>query len=389
MTDGSTLPARSRWWTAGPILGWTRATYGPRWPWLFGLYLALATICGYTSWSKVVIDDQGQVYTNQTTVDTMVSVLSDNPEGLARFANIRSRVLVPLLMASANTYLGISYRVAHDAMRLMFILMAALAFHWYLRTWFSPLESLVGTILVLASITITFNSWFPITTDFPELLGMTLCAGLLVRRRWAWMFVALAIMTVNRETAIILLPAAACWLYVEKLSLPRVAAVCTAIFLTWAAAYFVARQVSGVGAEWILAPGSSSSGQGLVAELVGVFLETWPSRVVSMLSLIQNPHPYNVNWSLLLVLNVFWFLPLSAWRSVPANLRGLYVGGLLGGLPIFALVGVLNEAGRHMIPLYPLLYPAGLFVLFRYVAPAREWNVPDSAPAVGARAHAP
>ena len=389
MTDNSTPPARSRWWAADPVLGWTRATYGPRWLWLFGLYLALATTCGYTSWSKVVIDDQGQVYTNQTTVDTMVSVLSDNPEGLARFANIRSRVLVPLLMASANKYLGVSYRVAHDGMRLMFILMAVLAFHWYLRTWFSPLESLVGTILVLASITITFNTWFPRSTDFPELLGMTLCAGLLVRRRWAWMFVALAIMTLNRETSIIFLLAAACWLYAERFSSPKIAVVCAAIFLTWAAAFFIARQVSGVGAAWILGPESTSTGRGLVAELVGVFLETWPRRAASMLSLIQNPHPYNVNWSLLLVLNVFWFLPLSAWRFVPANLRALYVGGLLGGFLIFALVGVLNEAGRHMIPLYPLLYPAGLFVIFRYVAPAREWGVPGSAPVAGARVLAP
>lgn len=28
-----------------------------------------------------------------------------------------------------------------------------------------------------------------------------------------------------------------------------------------------------------------------------------------------------------------------------------------------------NESGRHMIPLYPLIYPAGLYVLFRYVTP--------------------
>lgn len=356
---------------------------------MLGLYVALATICGYTSWSKIVIDDQGQVYTNQTTVDTMVSVLSDNPEGLARFANIRSRVLVPLLMASANRYLGVSYRAAHDAARLMFIVLAALAFHWYLRTWFSPLESLTGTVLVLASVTITFNSWFPISTDFPELLGMTLCAGLLVRRRWGWMLVALAVATLNRETSIILLSVAGCWLYAGRPSVPKVAAICAAIVLTWAAAYVVARQVSGVGVAWILEPESTISGRGLVPELVGVFLGTWPRRAQSMLSLIRNPHPYNVNLSLFLVLNVFWILPVSAWRSVPVSLRRLYIGGLLGGLPIFLLVGVLNEAGRHMIPLYPLLYPAGLVVLFRHVAPAREWNVSGSTPVAGARSLAP
>lgn len=110
-------------------------------------------------------------------------------------------------------------------------------------------------------------------------------------------------------------------------------------------------------------------GRGVVSELVGVFIDTWPRRKESMLSLIRNPHPYNVNWSLLLVLNVFWFLPLVAWRSIPLPLKRLYVGGLLGGLPIFLLVGVLNEAGRHMIPLYPLVFPAGLWVLFQRVMP--------------------
>ena len=354
---------------------WTKDTYGSRWLWLLGLYFTLATICGYASWSRIVIDDQGQIYTNQTTVDTMVSVLSDNPEGLALYANIRSRVLVPLLMESANSYLGVSHRFAHDAARLMFILMAVLAFHWYLRTWFSPLEALTGTLLVLASITITFNGWFPTSTDFPELLGMTLCAGLLVRSKWVWMCVALAVATLNRETSIILLAVAVCWLYAGRPSLPNVVCIGAAIFLTWAAAYFVARQVAGVGADWILAPGSDMRGQGLVAELVGMFLESWPRRAESMLSLIQNPHPYNVNWSLFLVLNVFWVLPLSSWRSVPVSLRRLYVGGLLGGLVIFLLAGVLNEAGRHMIPLYPLLFPAGLFVLFRSVVPAGEGEV--------------
>ena len=48
-----------------------------------------------------------------------VSGLSDHPIGTARWALIRSRVLVPLLIVKGKQYLGIPYRVTHDATRLM------------------------------------------------------------------------------------------------------------------------------------------------------------------------------------------------------------------------------------------------------------------------------
>jgi hypothetical protein len=147
--------------------------------------------------------------------------------------------------------------------------------------------------------------------------------------------------------------------------------VAAAIFATWLTAFLTARHIAGVSADWIQPPEGTMRGHGVVSELIGVFLDTWPRRAESMLSLVHNPHPYNVNWSVLLVLNVFWIAPLFAWRSIPSSLQRLYIGGLLGGLPIFLLVGVLNEAGRHMIPLYPLLVPAGLYMFSHFVtAPA-------------------
>ena len=75
--------------------------YGPHWPWLLALYLALAITCGYQSWSRVVVDKDG-VWTNQTSVDTLVSTLSNQPIGTAKWAIVRSRVLLPLLMVDAN-----------------------------------------------------------------------------------------------------------------------------------------------------------------------------------------------------------------------------------------------------------------------------------------------
>ncbi len=356
-----------------------RDIYGPRWPWLFALYLSIAIVCGYTSWSRIVIDDNGVVYTNQTSVDSLVSGLSDNPIGTARWALIRSRVLIPLLIVSANKYLGIPYNVTHDGTRLLLILLGALLFHWHLRAWFTPVESLAGTTLVLASIPITFNGFYPIATDFPELVGMTACAALLVRRRWFWMLAVFGLTTLNRENSIILSCVAVCFLYRGPDTIRTTAAVAGAIVATWWTSFSAARSIAGVRTDWIQPPEGTMRGQGMLPELIGVFVDTWPRRADSMLSFFRDPHPYNVNLSLLLVLNIFWFLPLTAWSSIPISLRRLYVGGLLGGLPIFLLVGVLNEAGRHMIPLYPLVLPAGLFVLFRHVIPnarplADEWS---------------
>jgi hypothetical protein len=164
---------------------------------------------------------------------------------------------------------------------------------------------------------------------------------------------------------------ALCFLYEGRESIRTAVTAAGGIAATWLIAFLSARHIAGVSSDWIQPPEGTMRGRGVVNELIGVFLDTWPRRAESMLSLVHNPHPYNVNWSVFLVLNVFWIAPLFAWRSIPRSLQRLYIGGLLGGLPIFLLVGVLNEAGRHMIPLYPLLVPAGLYMFSHFVtAPA-------------------
>lgn len=341
--------------------------YGNHWPWIIALYFSLAIICGYVSWSKVVVDSKGNIYTNQTSVELQRSLISDNPEGVALWPGWRTRIFIPYILAAGERYLGIPYRVSHDGVRLAFIFLAALVFHWHLRTWFSLQETLTGTVLMLGTITITFNNWIPIVNDFPELVGMTVCVASLIRQRWTLIVVGLCLYTFNRETSIIFLLVAVVYLYAAKASFPRMLMVNGAIVLTWWTTFMTARHLAGVEGSWFLQPGLQGQGQGFLHEVIGLVQELWPRRLASILALLDRPHPYNVNWAFVLVLNIFWLLPVIAWKSIPVPLRSLYIGGLLGGLTIFVLVGVLNEAGRLMIPLYPLLYPAGLYVLFHYV----------------------
>lgn len=351
------------------MIGRIRAIYGPGWPWVVVLYVCLAVICGYVSWSRVVIDANGVVFTNQNSVDFAVNSRSSQPEGLATWPQMRSRLLLPVIIVGAYDYLGIPYNITHDALRLLFIILAAIAFHWHLRTWFSPLESLTGTVLVLATVTITFNNWFPVLTDIPELLAMTVCTALLIRRRWILMLVALFLYTLNRETALTFVFVASAWLWDWKRSTTHVLAIAALIVLTWGTAYYIARTASNIDSgSFFLQEGTpGGSTRGVLTQATGLINEIWERRRASWVSLLTNPHPYNVNWAPFLVLNIFWILPLAYWRAVPDRLRRLYLSGLAVGFPMFLLAGVLNETGRLMIPLYPLLLPAGLFVLYRRV----------------------
>src|SRR5262249_43463381 len=155
----------------------------------------------------------------------------------------------------------------------------------------------VGTVLVVTTITITFNGFYPIVTDFPELAGMTACAGLLVRRRWSWLLLAVALTTLNRENAVIMIPVTFCVLYEDVQRIGRPLLPVAMVAVTWFLTFLLARQLAGVGGDWIQTPQGTGTmrGSGPFSELLAVFIDIWPRRLESFMSLVRNPHPYNVN----------------------------------------------------------------------------------------------
>ncbi len=78
--------------------------------------------------------------------------------------------------------------------------------------------------------------------------------------------------------------------------------------------------------------------------------------------LLVKPHPYNAYLLPIYLFGALWLLPLWGWRRLPTVLRaGLVLVPVF--LAIVVVVGGLNEP-RQLMPLYPILVPSSLFVLF-------------------------
>ena len=124
------------------------------------------------------------------------------------------RVLAPWLIERTAALTGLTMMQAFLVTRLLVIFAALCVFDRYLRTWFSAVVSLAGTVAMAALLPLTLTNSYPHPDSFPELLLFT--AGCLaIARGWHGPLVALvAVATVNRETTafLVLLWAAIYWL---------------------------------------------------------------------------------------------------------------------------------------------------------------------------------
>jgi hypothetical protein len=113
----------------------------------------------------------------------------------------RYRVLAPFLERGLERVSGLSPASAWYLTRLAWILAAYAAFHLYLRTWFEHSEAGAGTLLVAATVPLTFTNSWGHPDHFPELALFTL--GCLAAARGADRAFAatLVVAALNRETA--------------------------------------------------------------------------------------------------------------------------------------------------------------------------------------------
>lgn len=259
-----------------------------------------------------------------------------------------SRRPLALALTSAVQHAGLSWAYAFSLVRLASVLLAFLAFHSYLRIWFKDDLAMLGTLFVAASMALTFTGTDRETlTDFPELLVFTLGMACLVLRRPALFGLVVLVGTINRESTALLVIVAA-----------------FDSFLMWREGKIDLRFLVAGAIGWLV-PTAALHAWLSVRPPSEVYLSRFTlleRNLTGLKRLLSRPHPYNNFLFPIYTFGLFWLLPFLGRRKLPVPIRaGLWV------LPLFAVIiltiGALNEP-RELAPLYPILVPASLMVLF-------------------------
>ena len=296
------------------------------------LYLAAATAMGFVDYHIRTYPDLG--YEKYSP-----SVVAGNAEPPGRY-----RVLAPYAYEGLRRGSGLSPIHAWLAFRWLSLVLALVACHAYLGTWFDTGPAVAGNMLLFALMPLTFTNAWPHPDHFVE-LGLFAFACACIARGWFGAFVlALAMNALNRETSVFLL--LLFWLSSPASSghHMRVAA-CAAL---WGAIF--------VGLRWTLGFETYDAWQ--AGRNIGWL---WPMSA-------EYPPYYRIRgwFYLILLLPCFW-LATRRWSAQP---RFMQVATAVVA-PAFVAVGFLFSSvieSRIFAPLVPLLLPSMLVALFPYDA---------------------
>jgi hypothetical protein len=250
---------------------------------------------------------------------------------------------MPGIIGAVASATRLSWPFSFSLVRLISIFVAFLAFYLYLKGWFSDTIAIVGTLIVAATVPLTFNNFFEYPTDFPELLVFTM--GLwCIRERRDWLLCAvIAIGTLNRETTVFL-PLILLLSRFDKNAIRVTLLKAATAGMSWLVPLACLRWWTGIG-------------------LMGVYGDSIYHNFHGLAAFFTNFNPYNNYLFYLYLFGPLWLLPFIYWRRQPQFLKEA-----LMSLPAFLIVylflgGFLDEP-REIINLYPLLVPAGLFAIF-------------------------
>jgi hypothetical protein len=261
-------------------------------------------------------------------IPAVVSGTADAPE--------RYRVLLPFTIAGISNAVGLSLANAWHLVRFISFVAAYVLMFAYLRRWFGETTSLFGTTLVAATLPLTFTNSWAHPDHIAELALFTAgCAAIAANRVWL-LAIILAVATLNRETAVFLVP-----LYLLTAPSVRERVI------------------------WTLA---------LTAEWAGVFvaLRVWrgfvhydyfqAQRNLQFLKLLPSAYdPYYRIYAYFAIVLFGGLLLVAAAASGP---RPLFISRALLVVPLFCLVAFSISSiieSRIFTPLYPLIMPAVMF----------------------------
>lgn len=249
----------------------------------------------------------------------------------------RYRVLVPFGVDGFARLTGLSPAAAWHISRLALFLLAYVLLFLYLRTWFDEPKALLGTALVAATLPLTFTNSWAHPDHAAELALFTAGCHAAALGRTAWLAVILAFATLNRETAVFLVPL---YLVAGRLDRQRVL-ITAALGLEWASIYLGLR-------AW----------RGFVHY---DYLQIW--RNIEFLGLLpQNYDPYYRAYAYFAVLlfGGLLFAAFKAWRPGAPTFatRALLIVPLVA-VVAFTISSVIET--RIFTLLYPLVLPAVIF----------------------------
>jgi hypothetical protein len=264
------------------------------------------------------------------------------------FNNEQSRVLQYLVPEGLRKVFDLSIITSYAVSRLMFVFLAFVVFHYFLRKWFSAIESFAGVMILSAGLMIGF-----MVQDMQEsapLLMLLFVSGLWAMREEKdalFCFVLLLGGGLTNETMLVM-PLG---------------------YFLYRARSLKFTHLLRIGLRTVLLAIPAFLGQGVLRyitrfqpHLGGAF--HWPENTQGIWAELIFPYEaifYGEYIYLFLVFSIFWFLAIFGYFKSPRFLRSVFWIA-----PVFVaahmVTGKIQEA-RQMIPLGFILIPMALFFM--------------------------
>jgi hypothetical protein len=292
------------------------------------LYVTIAIAVGFA-------DLRMRAYPKHPVEKFIPAVLANAEPAPAKY-----RVLAPYLHDYAIRVTGASPLTVWYASRLLWIFLACVFMHAYLRTWFQTEAAVAGVALTAATIPLTFTNSWAHPDHIPELALFALGAAAIARRSDVLFGVALAAAALNRETSVFLV---LLYAVVEPPSRSRL--LRTVFFgLEWLAIYGGLRLVRGVEHYdyWQAARNLADLGMPLPADLYDPYYRAYAYFVV-------------------VLFGPMLYLAVKA-NGAPRFIRAALFVALCVVVVAFLFSNIIET--RIFTPLYALVLPGAIFYLF-------------------------
>ncbi len=261
--------------------------------------------------------------------------------------NEQSRLLQFLVPEFFRWLFSLNIRDAYILQRWLFVFLAFVCFHLYLRKWFNTAVSFAGVVFLAAIMSLTFQD------DLQEsspLLLLTFVTGLwAIREKNTLAIIAVTLIGALNNETVLVLPLVYLFYHWKSWRIRDLAIlvrdtvlVSLPAVLTLVAIRYINRDRPHLGGAW-----------------------HWPDNIEG----IFNPanldflHLYAASyWYLFIIFGAFWILALIGFRRQPLFLRqaGLMVPFFVGA---HLVTGIVSEV-RQMLPLGAIVIPMGLYYLF-------------------------